>query len=405
MPDVNVCRKTLARLASLVLPLALIALPVRAAAQTVLDARTAEFLPSADHEAMDDGVPLVTSYQLQIFRVGETVPVRVLNLGKPSAQADGSIRADFAGLLSPGLAAGVDYQARVAAVGPGGIAASDLSNVFAFSCAAPSLASAAATVSAAISTGSVGVDATPGCAWTASSGATWISISSGTPGSGPGSVAYRVAANTGLTPRVGLLTIAGLPFTITQAGGACTYAITPTSKTVNAGGEVLTVTVTTASTCPWTAASNAAWITIPAGAGGTGSGTVAVTAARNTATTQRIGTATIAGRTFTATQPGACTYTITPASLSVSPLAASGSFSVVTTGACSWAPTGMPAWMTMARATRTGSGSLAWSVTANTGNTRTATLRIGGQSIGVTQASGTPPTAPANLRFIGIGSQ
>ena len=52
----------------------------------------------------------------------------------------------------------------------------------------------------------------------------------------------------------------------------------------------------TGSTCTWTASSNQSWITITAGASGTGSGTVRITVARNNGN-ERNGTLTIAGRT------------------------------------------------------------------------------------------------------------
>jgi hypothetical protein len=65
--------------------------------------------------------------------------------------------------------------------------------------------------------GTVGVTAGSGCAWTASSNAFWLMISSGTPGSGDGTVGYSVAANLGTTVRSGTLTIAGQTFTVTQA--------------------------------------------------------------------------------------------------------------------------------------------------------------------------------------------
>jgi Zn-dependent metalloprotease len=67
-------------------------------------------------------------------------------------------------------------------------------------------------------TGSVTVTAGVGCNWTAVSNATFITITAGSSGSGNGTVNYSVAANTGTASRNGTLTIAGLTFTVTQAG-------------------------------------------------------------------------------------------------------------------------------------------------------------------------------------------
>src|SRR6185503_14982835 len=60
-------------------------------------------------------------------------------------------------------------------------------------------------------TGSVNVTAPAGCAWTAAANAAWLAITAGSPGNGPGTVNYFVAANTVTSPRTGTLIIAGQP--------------------------------------------------------------------------------------------------------------------------------------------------------------------------------------------------
>ena len=74
-----------------------------------------------------------------------------------------------------------------------------------------------------------------------------------------------------------------------------------------AAGEATSIAVTAGSTCAWSATSNAAWLTVSAGATGTGNGSVSVAVAANTGA-QRSGTMTIAGQTFTVTQAAPCTY-------------------------------------------------------------------------------------------------
>ncbi len=90
---------------------------------------------------------------------------------------------------------------------------------------------------AAGGTGSVSV--TSGCSWTAVSNADWITVSSGSTGSGNGSVGYSVAANTGAA-RIGTITIAGQTFTIDQAVTAPTPTPSPTpvSVTTSPGANV-----------------------------------------------------------------------------------------------------------------------------------------------------------------------
>ncbi len=68
--------------------------------------------------------------------------------------------------------------------------------------------------------GSVSVNATAGCPWTAASQAAWIAIESGWTGSGPGTVTYSVAPNLGSSLRTGALVIGGQTFTVSQTAAA-----------------------------------------------------------------------------------------------------------------------------------------------------------------------------------------
>ena len=63
--------------------------------------------------------------------------------------------------------------------------------------------------------GSVGLTASPGCAWTASSTVSWITITGTSTGTGNGTITYQVAANTAAA-RTGTLSIAGLTYTVQQ---------------------------------------------------------------------------------------------------------------------------------------------------------------------------------------------
>src|SRR5262245_10706327 len=102
-------------------------------------------------------------------------------------------------------------------------------------------------------TGSVGVTTTAGCAWTATSNDSWITVTSGGSGSGNGTVNYSVAANTGTTARTGTITAAGKTFTVTQAGASCSFTVSPTSASAAASGGTGSLGVTTTAGCAWTA--------------------------------------------------------------------------------------------------------------------------------------------------------
>jgi hypothetical protein len=89
--------------------------------------------------------------------------------------------------------------------------------------------------------GSVSVSTTPGCPWAATSNNSWIHVTGGSSGNGPGTVSYSVDANSG-GARTGTVTIAGRTFTVSQAGGGggqgYTYQVAGIAHAGGAGGSV-----------------------------------------------------------------------------------------------------------------------------------------------------------------------
>ncbi len=80
-----------------------------------------------------------------------------------------------------------------------------------------SLDRASQTISAAGGAGTpIAITATPGCGWTATSSATWITGVTPASGAGNGAVNFMVAANPNGTPRRGTQTVAGQTVTLTQ---------------------------------------------------------------------------------------------------------------------------------------------------------------------------------------------
>jgi len=255
------------------------------------------------------------------------------------------------------------------------------------SCAA-SLNPSSATIAVAGGAGpSIAVTIPSGCAWTASTTDTWLSISQGASGNGNGAVAFSATANTG-NARTGSLTIAGLTFAVTQAG-ACATSINPPSQSLPATAGSGAAVAVTAAGCSWTATTSTPWITITGGASGTGNGSVTFTVTANPGS-GRTGTISIGTNTHTVTQAGSCTTTIAPPSQSV-PAAGGTATSITVTAAagCSWTATPSQTWLTItAGASGTGNGAVGLSVAASTGPLRTATVTIAGQTHTVTQASG-----------------
>jgi hypothetical protein len=244
----------------------------------------------------------------------------------------------------------------------------------------------------------VSVSTTSTCTWTATSNAAWLTIASGASGTGNGSVGFSASANTGVA-RSGTLTIAGQTFTVNQAGG-CTYSISPTSQSAPAAGGAGSpnISVTSGSGCPWTAASNAAWLTISSGASGTSNGSVGYSVAANTSVA-RSGTLTVAGQTFTVNQATGCAYAISPTSHSAAAAGGAGpNISVTAGGGCAWtAASNASSWLTISSgASGSGNGMVGFSVAATPGPARSGTLTVAGQTFTVNQQACTYVIAPTS---------
>jgi hypothetical protein len=149
----------------------------------------------------------------------------------------------------------------------------------------------------------VNVTAPNGCGWTATSNASWITLTSAAGGSGNDIVTYAVRENFAASPRTGTISIAGQTFTVTEDGiSNCTFSISPTSKSFAKSGGSGSVSVTTGTGCGWSATSNSNWITITSGSSATGMGATTYSVSVNNTNIARVGTILIAGKTFTVKQ-------------------------------------------------------------------------------------------------------
>ena len=72
------------------------------------------------------------------------------------------------------------------------------------------------TSSGAVTGDTVGISAAGTCSWTATTDASWITVTGGASGTGAGTVSYSLAANTTPATRTGIITIGRQSFTITQ---------------------------------------------------------------------------------------------------------------------------------------------------------------------------------------------
>src|SRR5947209_9242522 len=152
--------------------------------------------------------------------------------------------------------------------------------------------------------GSISVTPTSGgfCSgWSAAvdPGVTWLHITSGNAGNGPGAVNFTADANPIILDRKATMTVAGTQVLVIQSANTCTFAVSPTTGSYTVSGGSGSVQVT--ANCFWqSASSDGSWIGVP-GASSNGNGTVKYNIAPNGCVTGRSGAVII--QTGLATSP------------------------------------------------------------------------------------------------------
>ncbi|MGE0684397.1 MAG: M12 family metallo-peptidase, partial [Candidatus Binatia bacterium] len=168
----------------------------------------------------------------------------------------------------------------------------------------------------------------------------------------------------------------------------CTSSISPGSRTHSATATIGTVNVSTENSCTWKAKSNVNWITITSGGAGTGSGNISYKLKVNSGSNLRKGTLTIAGKTFTISQSGLCSYALSLYGRKHGARAGTGSFSINTSGQCSWNATSNANWIKITSTiSGTGRTAIRYSVAPNTTKKeRTGTITIADKIFTITQS-------------------
>src|SRR5581483_6495878 len=240
------------------------------------------------------------------------------------------------------------------------------------------------------------VTAPTGCAWTATSDADWLTFRNGVgcnSSNGNGAVCYAASANVNGNPRTGHIAVGDQTFTVTQS--ACAQFLTTTSSFIGAAGGSSFVGVTTATGCPWSAATTDNWIAIRNDSGcpssGTRNGSVCYSVSVNTSGTRRTGTITIGSTALRVTQDS-CGILLSPTSGAFGASSSSATVTVTTTPAsCPWTAASNSDWITLTPngstcfASRQGPGSVCYQVAQNdTGRVRIGSITIGGQDFPVT---------------------
>lgn len=156
------------------------------------------------------------------------------------------------------------------------------------------------------------------CAWTATAGASWISITEGQSGSGSGPVSFVVTVNWD-APRTGVVEVrwptvtAGQNLQVAQAG--CYYFVSTSTVNVGAGAGSAKFDVLqqsdpticggpTQNACQWTAVSHAPWLTITTTMPQVGDNPVQFEVTPNNTGAARTTTITVRDKTVTIIQAG-----------------------------------------------------------------------------------------------------
>jgi hypothetical protein len=267
------------------------------------------------------------------------------------------------------------------------------------------LSADAATVGNEGGTQSFGVNAPTECDWSARSDAAWISVTSGSTGSGSGTVSYSVAPNNDVAERTGTITVADRKFAVRQSGeiAACRYSVAPVefNRCMPAGTAV--ANLTTEASCPWTATADSSWVGLPGGTSGRGSITITITyndnydAPRHGIVMVRWPTPT-AGQNIHVFQAG-CVYAVSRTTFSVASSGGSATFDVIqrsdpntcggaTQDQCLWTAQSTVPWITITSSMpRRGDNPVAFVVAANdSALARSGTITIRDKVVTITQA-------------------
>jgi hypothetical protein len=254
-------------------------------------------------------------------------------------------------------------------------------------------------------TGTIAVTAPATCAWTAAVQTSWLSFSGASQGSGAGTLSYRVDTNPSTGTRSGAISVADKTMTVTETGNlaACTYAVTPVEFTPCMAAVELSATLNTQTSCPWTAAPNANWMTLLSDAAGTGSALIRFSIGSNY-DAPRSGVLQVrwptpsAGQNLHVAQAG-CHYAVSVDTIAVPAAGGTFGFNVYqesepnTCGgplqdACVWSAVADASWVTITSSMpRRGDDRVSLTVASNSGAARTSNIVVRDHVVRVTQAA------------------
>jgi hypothetical protein len=253
--------------------------------------------------------------------------------------------------------------------------------------------------------GTFTVTAPAHCEWSAVSTVPWLAVTGGSPATGSGTVSYVVDRNREIAGRTGTLAVGERTFTVVQAGDAtlCEYSVSPVDLAPCMRVPApLSVSVTTADGCTWTAEASVPWVAIASGHSGSGSGVITMSVAENWAPPRQglvmvRWPAPTAGQNVRVSQAG-CFYAVTASAISVVADGGPGSFGVfqqsepIACGgplqnACMWVAQSTAPWITVTTPMpQFGDNPVSFMVAPNTGAARSGTIVVQDRVVTISQA-------------------
>ena len=229
--------------------------------------------------------------------------------------------------------------------------------------AAPTLVVDPSNIDVANSSGNVTFDVTSNGNWTVQSPAEWCTVTPS--GTGDGEVSVDYLENTWAEPRTASLTIQvdGLdPIVVTVSQAAAEAHLTSDPQLIQVSADADEAQMLVYTNMDWTASSNSAWATVPAGA--SGDAAIMITYEENTGLTPRSAEITITGNgglnaTTVLEQAGAeAMVSVNPGNVNVMYQAGNVSFDIISN--TDWTASADSSWLTV-----TPSGSLSGTLVAN----------------------------------------
>ncbi len=166
----------------------------------------------------------------------------------------------------------------------------------------------------------------------------------------------------------------------------CTFSLPVTFASIGSSGGTQSFALTSPGACAWTALSSQTWLRTASS--GSGSGTISYTVDANPNYSERSGTISVGGQSFTLAQAGKPQPALHPASVPVSAAGARGSFTITTSG--SWTAVPNAAWL-HTTSLGYGNGTVSYAVDAHPGTLpRVGTITVAGLTFTVAQGGHGP---------------